>query len=46
VEEIDESDKSRFAECGQNLKARGDKCDTKVQEGKQFDELAKLKNNV
>jgi len=46
VEEIDESDKSRFAKCGERLKAREEKCDVKVQEGKDFDELMKLKNMV
>lgn len=46
MEEIDESDKSRFAKCGERLKAREEKCDVKVQESKQFDELMKLKNMV
>jgi len=46
VEEIAETDNSRFALCGSRLKSRGEKCDEKVQEGKEFDKLNKLKNLV
>jgi len=43
---VQETDKTRFSTCGSQLKARSEKCDVKVQEGKQFDKLNKLKNEV
>lgn len=48
VKEVNETDKLRFAKCGERIKSRTEdgKCEEKVQEGKQFDALAKLKNRV
>lgn len=48
VVEAKETDKLRFSKCGEKLKARkeDDKCEEKVQQGKDFDKLNKLKNRV
>lgn len=48
VKEVSESDKLRFSKCGERIKARTEdgKCEVKVQEGKDFDALNKLKNLV
>lgn len=48
VVEVKETDKLRFSKCGEQLKARkeDDRCNEKVQEGKKFDKLDKLKNRV
>lgn len=44
--EVKESDKGKFAPCGTRIKSRGELCQEKVQESKEFFEFAKPKNLV